>query len=99
MIANAWCITTHPHIHVNTITNDGKCVLFSAYQSYITLQVISGHIEEYTLSVLIYASLNLRGNKISRELIREIREKNAKSAKFNSREIRKKKWIREIREI
>ena len=52
-----------------------------------------------TLSVLIFASLNFRGNKISRELIREIREKNAKSAKFNSREIRKKIGIREIREI
>ena len=52
-----------------------------------------------TLSVLIFASLNFRGNKISRELIREIREKNAKSAKFNSREIRKEIGIREIREI
>ena len=53
----------------------------------------------HTLSVLIFASLNFRGNKISRELIREIREKHAKSAKFNSREIRKKIGIREIREI
>ena len=52
-----------------------------------------------TLSVLIFASLNFRGNKISRELIREIREKIAKSAKFNSREIRKEIGIREIREI
>ena len=59
----------------------------------------SRYIENSTLSVLIFASLNFRGNKISRELIREIREKNAKSAKFNSREIRKKIGIREIREI
>ena len=43
-----------------------------------------------TLSVLIFASLNFRGNKISRELIREICKKIAKFAKFNSREIRKK---------
>ena len=53
--------------------------------------------EGHTLSVLIFASLNFRGNKISRELICEIREKNVKSAKFNSREIRKKIGIREIK--
>ena len=43
-----------------------------------------------TLLVLIFAGLNFRGNKISRELIREIRKKTRKFAKFNSREIRKK---------
>ena len=43
-----------------------------------------------TLSVLIFASLNFRVNKISRELIREIHEKIAKFSKYNSHEIRKK---------
>ena len=43
-----------------------------------------------TLLVLIFAGLNFRGNKISRELIREIHKKTRKFAKFNSREIRKK---------
>ena len=54
---------------------------------------------EFNWSALIFASLNFHEKKISRELIREIQEWNAKFAKFKAREISKKSGIREIREF